>query len=272
MLDRLRRKLLPPELEASLDASPKHVGSLGYDRWGFRTETNRTSLAIARLFYEYYFRTEAFGLENIPSTGRVLIISNHSGYLPLDGILIGVALATNPNGSRMPRAMIERFIPATPWVGNWMNAVGAVVGDVQNCIDMLREEEAVIVFPEGVRGTGKGWDKRYQLQRFGSGFLQLAMETNTPIIPVGVAGCEESLPMFGNVASLARRLALPYFPVAIPAPLPVKVVLNFGKPIHFHGPVINEQDTEKHVQEVKNAIQSLIDKGRDQRRSSGRPN
>ncbi|HCT41779.1 MAG TPA: glycerol acyltransferase [Moraxellaceae bacterium] len=255
------RRLLPPDLAAKLDASPKPVGSLGYDRWGFYTSTNRNSLALTRLLYEHYFRTEAYGLENIPQKGRVLLVSNHSGFLPLDGILIGIALATNPHGSRMPRAMVERFFPSVPWVGNWLNAVGAVVGDVQNCVDMLHEDEAVIVFPEGVRGTGKGWDKRYELQRFGCGFLHLAMETDTPIIPVGVAGCEEALPMFGNASSLARSLGLPYFPVAVPIPFPAKVVISFGKPIRFKGPVINEQDTEKHVDEVKEAIRNLIDEG-----------
>lgn len=263
-------KLLPPDLEARLDASPKPVGSLGYDRWGFHTGTNRNSLALARLLYQYYFRTEAYGLENIPPEGRVLLVANHSGYLPLDGILIGIALATNPHGSRMPRAMIERFFPYVPWVGNWLNGVGAVVGDVQNCLDMLRADEAVIVFPEGVRGTGKGWKKRYELQRFGCGFLHLAMETDTPIIPVGVAGCEEALPMFGNLPGLARSVGLPYVPVALPAPLPAKVVLNFGKPIHFKGPVISEQDTEKHAEEVKQVIRELINDGLLRRGTTGR--
>lgn len=263
-------KLLPPDLAARLDASRKPVGSLGYDRWGFHSRTNRNSLAFARLLYQYYFRTEAYGLENIPREGRVLLISNHSGYLPLDGVLIGIALATNPHGSRMPRAMIERFFPSLPWVGNWMNRVGAVVGDVQNCFDMLRAEEAVIVFPEGVRGTGKGWDKRYELQRFGRGFLHLAMETNTPIIPVGVAGCEEALPMFGNLPGLAQSLGLPYVPVTVPVALPAKVVLNFGQPIHFKGPVTNEQDMEKHVEEVKQAIRELINDGLRRRGTTGR--
>jgi 1-acyl-sn-glycerol-3-phosphate acyltransferase len=257
----LHRMLIPPRLEALLDATAKPVGSLGYDRWGFRSDTNRWGVGTAKLLYDHFFHAEALGLENIPASGRVLIISNHSGYLPVDAILIGVALCTNPHAPRMPRAMIERFLPTIPYIGNWMNAVGAVVGDVQNCIDMLNQDEAVMVFPEGVRGTGKGYLRRYQLQRFGCGFLNLALETGTPIVPVGVAGCEESLPMFGNIRALARAVALPYVPVALPFPLPTKVVISFGKPMHFSGPVVSEARTRAHVEEVKAAIRELINQG-----------
>lgn len=261
----LRRALLSPELETLLDATAKPVGSLGYDRWGFRSDTNRWGVGAAKLFYDHYFHTEAHGLENVPKSGRVLIISNHSGFVPIDAILIGVALCTNPHGPRMPRAMIERFLPTIPYIGNWMNAVGAVVGDVQNCVDMLHNEEAVMVFPEGVRGTGKGYARRYQLQRFGCGFLNLAIETDTPIVPVGVVGCEESMPMFGNVEMLAKAMALPYFPLALPAPLPAKVIINFGKPMRFSGPVVSEDCTRAHVEAVKAEIRRLIDQGLAQR-------
>lgn len=261
MISALRRFLLDPGLEAAIRASQKPIGSLNYDRWGFNLETSLLGLAAAKPFYEHYFRTRTFGLENIPASGRVLIIANHSGYLPVDGILIGIAMATNPTGPRLPRAMMERFLPTLPYVGNWLNAVGAVVGDVQNCIDMLRQEEAIIVFPEGVRGTGKGYSRRYQLQRFGNGFMHLAMETNTPIIPVGVVGCEESLPMFGNIRPLARLLGVPYIPVAAPFPLPTPVTLHFGKPLLFNGPVDSEQTVTGHVETVKTAIASLLQEG-----------
>jgi len=261
----IRRYLLPEELEAVFASSPKRVGSLDYDRWGYNSETSRLALGVAKKIYDSYFHTEAFGLENVPTTGRVLIIANHSGYLPMDGILIGVALSTNPYGSRLPRAMIERFLPTVPYVGNLMNALGAVVGEVQNCLDMLRNEEVIMVFPEGVRGTGKGYKNRYQLQRFGNGFMHLAIETNTPIVPVGVVGCEEALPMYGNLKGLARLLGLPYAPVALPVPLPTKVTLHFGKPLVFTGPIDNEEKVTAHVNEVKAAITGLLAEGLAQR-------
>lgn len=261
----LGKRLLPRELKEAFALARKPLGSLGYDRWGYHLPTSHIAAAIAKPFYERYFRVEAFGRENIPTTGRVLIVPNHSGYLPLDGALIGYSMLTNPFGPRVPRAMVERFFPSVPYVGNLMNAVGAVVGETANCLDMLKQEEAVIIFPEGVRGTAKGFSKRYQLQRFGCGFMQIAIDTNTPIIPVGVVGCEEALPMLGNLKGLAARLGLPYVAVAPPFPLPVKVSLHFGEPLYFSGPVHCEDDLEVRTEIVRNKIRLLVQQGLDQR-------
>ena len=123
---------------------------------------------------------------------------------------------------------------------------------------MLKQEEAVIVFPEGVRGTGKGFVKRYQLQRFGNGFMDIAIDTNTPIIPVGIVGCEEALPMFGNAEGLAKKFGLPYFPITVTFPIPTRVTLNFGEPLYFSGPIHSEDDLEAKVNVVKAKIRQLI--------------
>lgn len=260
--------LLPAELKEKIDNAPKPLGSLNYDRWGYHKETAYQAAALTRLLYEKYFRVEAYGRENIPAQGRALIIGNHSGYLPLDGTLVAYSLLTNPYGPRVPRAMIERLFSTVPYIGNWLNHIGAVNGEVQSCYDMLKQEEAVIVFPEGVRGTGKGFVKRYQLQRFGNGFMHIAIETNTPIIPVGIVGCEEALPMFGNAKGLAQKFGLPYFPITVPFAIPTKVTLVFGEPMYFEGPIHCEEDLEAKVNVVKARIRQLIQTGQTKHQSS----
>ncbi|MEW5735399.1 MAG: lysophospholipid acyltransferase family protein [Thermodesulfobacteriota bacterium] len=262
----LQKIFVTKEVEQILSQIPKEVGSYGYDPWGFKWESAKIGLGLLKFLYDNYFRVTARGLENIPPQGRVLVIPNHSGQLPFDGALVGIALATNPNGPRAPRAMIERFFPTVPFVGNLLNEVGAVIGDPVNCIRMLQREEAVIVFPEGVRGSGKLFKFRYQLQRFGHGFMHIAMEYNTPIVPVGVVGCEETMPSLANIAPLAKMLGLPYVPVTVPFPLPAKVILNFGKPMYFEGDIDSEEGVKKRVEEVKNAIRDLIAKGLEERK------
>jgi len=196
-----------------------------------------------------------------------MLIANHSGQLPLDGVLLGVSLATNADAPRAARAMVERFVPYMPFVGNLMNKVGSVVGDPVNCVKMLELEEAVIIFPEGAKGSGKLYKDRYQLQHFGNGFMHLAMNTNTPIIPVGVVGCEETIPAVANIKPLAKLFSVPYVPLALPVPLPAKVTFNIGKPMYFTGNVDNEGQVTKKVDKVKDAINALIKKGLSERKS-----
>lgn len=265
VLKQARAKLVTPELEALLDRLPNEVGSYEYDPWGFNKETAKPVAGIMKWLYDNYFKVQAFGLENVPTTGRALIIPNHSGQLPMDGTLIGTALLTNPHGPRIPRAMIERFFPTVPFIGDLMNRMGAVIGDPSNCSRMLENEEVIVVFPEGIRGSGKLYKQRYQLQRFGTGFMHLALEHKTPIIPVGVVGCEETMPSLGNIAPLAKMLGVPYFPLAIPFPLPARVSLYFGEPLMFEDNGRQEQDVAEKVELVKESIRSLINRGLEER-------
>src|SRR3546814_14532365 len=99
-----------------------------------------------------------------------------------------------PDGPRAPRAMIERFFPTVPWLGNVLTGIGAVIGDPLHCVKMLEQGEAIIVFPEGVRGSGKPYRQRYQLQRFGHGVMHMALQTGANSVPVRVDGCGEPRP------------------------------------------------------------------------------
>lgn len=262
----LKKLLVTPDVEDILQKIPKDVGSFGYDPWGFNLENFKIGLALFKQLYDHYFRVEAYGLENVPPNGRVLVIANHSGQIPFDGTLIGIAMATNPHGPRAARAMIERFFPTVPFLGNLLNQVGGVIGDPVNCVRMLRREEAVIVFPEGVRGSGKLYRHRYQLQRFGNGFMHIAMTEGAPIVPVGVVGCEETMPSLANIKPLADLLAVPYVPITVPFPLPAKVILNFGEPMEFGGDIDSEEGVAQRVEQVKAKIRELIEKGLSQRK------
>tara|TARA_R110000787_G_scaffold58117_36_gene132543 strand:- start:49 stop:903 length:855 start_codon:yes stop_codon:yes gene_type:complete len=264
--ERLAKRLVTPDVEEMVDKVPKQVGSFGYDAWGYDESRVKLGAGLTKALYERYFHVSAHGLENIPPKGRVLIIGNHSGQLPMDGMLVGYAMLSNTVAPRAPRAMMERFLPGVPFLGNFLNSIGAVVGDPINCARMLEAEEAIIVFPEGVRGSGKPYRKRYQLQRFGTGFLHLAMTHQAPIIPVGIVGCEETMPSLGNIKPLARLLGIPYVPL-VPSllPLPARVSLHFGKPIRFDAQPCSEREISSRVDHVKDAIADLIDEGLSQR-------
>lgn len=264
----LRELALPPLPQAEADDWVRRIckpsGSFGYDPWGFNEDRFRRALAFSLWLYRHYFHVAAYGLEHIPQHGRLLIVPNHGGQLPVDGVLVGTALATNPHAPRLARAMIERFFPTVPWLGNYLNALGGVIGDPVNCAKMLAREEAITAFPEGVRGSGKLYRKRYQLQRFGNGFMHLAMQHRTPVLPVAVIGCEETMPAAYDIKPLARLLGIPYAPVAPLLPLPARVSIYFGAPMHFE-PVANEGAVTARVETVKDAIRALIARGLEER-------
>lgn len=254
------------QLQEHLNVFPNKVGSYGFDAWGFNIRNMKNNMRLTKYMYENYFNVEVIGLENIPKEGRCLIIPNHSGQLPIDGILVGYSMITNPNGARAPKAMVEKFLPSVPFIGNWLSSVGAVIGDPVNCERMLENEEAVIVFPEGVRGSNKLYKQRYQLQRFGDGFMRLSMKHNAPIIPVGIVGMEETIRSYADIKPLAKLLGMPVAPLVIPFIFPSKVYICFGKPMHFSEDVHKDSEVKERVEKVKTAIDDLLKIGLQKRK------
>jgi 1-acyl-sn-glycerol-3-phosphate acyltransferase len=249
------------QIQEYVNVFPNRVGSFGFDAWGFNIKNMKNNMRFTKYLYDTFYKVEAFGLENIPNEGRCLIIPNHSGQLPFDGMLVAYAMLTNPHGARAPKAMVERFLPSVPFIGNWLSSVGAVIGDPVNCDRMLDKEEAVIVFPEGVRGSNKLFKHRYQLQRFGSGFMHLAMKHDAPIIPVGVIGMEETIRSYADIKPLAKFLGMPVAPLVVPFIFPSKVFIYFGKPLYFQNDVHKESDIKQRVDKVKDAIDELLKEG-----------
>ena len=255
-----------PEFRAKLRHLPARQNEYGYDSFGFHREDVRIAALIARFFHHDYFRVESHGIEHVPD-GRVLLIANHSGQLPFDGIGIGGAMLFDRDPPRIPRAMIEKFIPSLPFVSYLLPRWGQIIGTPENCVRLLEDEEAIMVFPEGARGISKPFNKRYQLQEFGLGFMRLALETHTPIVPVAVIGAEEQAPAV-NFAPLARLIGAPAFPIMpIPPffpilPLPTKYRIYFGEPQLFEGDPDDDDDVmQEKVKMVKNRIQSMIQVG-----------
>jgi len=267
---------LQDEIDARMRRIPTRLNAYGYDAWGLHTETAKRALLVTALLYRYWFRVEAHGVENLPA-GRMLIIGNHAGQVALDAAMIGNAVFLEAEPPRIVRGMGEYWLPTVPWVNEVMVRSGSVVGTRKNCVDMLEQDEAVIAFPEGVRGMNKLFWERYQLQEFGQGFMRLALETQTPIVPVAVVGSEEQAIALANVRPLARLLGMPAFPITLTwpwlgllgvLPLPVKYRIFFGEPMRFEGNANDEDEViGQKVEQVKQRIAAMLADGLAARRS-----
>lgn len=270
---RFAEERLGEELDERLSRITTRPNEAGVDPFGFDPATARYALAVAAFLHRFYFRSEVVGVNNVPD-GRVLVIANHSGQIPIDGLILGTSLMLDSERPRFPRSMVERWSAELPFVSVLFPRCGQVVGSPDNARRLLEQDEALVVFPEGSRGISKTFDRRYQLVDFGLGFMRLALETQTPIVPVAIIGGEEQYPSIADVKPLAKLLGMPAFPL-IPQvfmgmllPLPTRYRLRFGEPLTFTGdPDDDDSVIETKVQVVKHTIQTMLQRGLRERKS-----
>jgi 1-acyl-sn-glycerol-3-phosphate acyltransferase len=216
------------------------TGDYTVDEYGFDAEiTERFFYAAIRPIADKWFRVEVRGADNIPAEGGALVVSNHSGTVPVDGLVTGVSI--HDHTGRHLRPLGADLVFRLPIVGEVARKGGATLACNEDAERMLRGGELVGVWPEGFKGIGKPYSDRYKLQRFGrGGFVSAALRTGVPIVPCSVVGAEEIYPLVGNLPSLARLLGVPYIPITplFPllgplglVPLPSKWIIEFGEPI-----------------------------------------
>jgi len=272
--ERLTADAIVPDIEARMQRLQNRVGEFGVDDFGFDPQVAKRAVLTAAWLYRYWFRTEVQGIDRVPA-GRVLLIANHSGQIPLDGMMIGTALFLEAEPPRLVRAMVERWAQSLPFISELFARCGQVLGVPENCRRLLESEEAILVFPEGAKGISKPFTEAYDLRDFGLGFMRLALETKAPIVPVAVVGAEEQYVSLYDIKPLARLLGMPAFPIipqlAVPLlgalPLPVKYRLYFGEPMVFTGDPDDEDAVlEEKVWVVRSTIQTMIHRGLKERK------
>lgn len=256
-------RLLVPEDEAKRLADGDFVDAgHGYDVFGSSPAWIAAAERALSPLYRGYFRVESQGIEHVPAEGSALLVANHSGMLPIDGMMIALDVLAKSSPARLPRAVLDHFVPQLPVVGPLFARMGAVSGTRNNVKRLLEQGSVVILFPEGTEGIGKPFSQRYQLQGWRVGHVELALRYRTPIIPVAVVGAEEQWPQLARLT--VHALGVPYLPVpATPLPLPVKYHLRYGAPIALHERYSPERADDPEVlrvaaQQVKEAVAALV--------------
>jgi 1-acyl-sn-glycerol-3-phosphate acyltransferase len=215
-------------------------GDYPEDEWGFDERFTELVEPFFGFLYDRWWRVKATGVHNVPAHGRAMLAANHAGILPWDGTMMSVALLREHPLPRYPRFLVLNWAFDLPWI-SMIRKVGGVVASPYNALRLLEQDELVAAFPEGVKGSGKPFRERYRLQRFGrGGFVEIALRTGAPIVPVAVVGSEEIYPKVGELPALARLTGAPFFPLTptFPwlgplgaIPLPSKWRIEFCEPI-----------------------------------------
>lgn len=241
------------------------------DDFGFDAQWTESLLPLFKLMYRDYWRVETTGIENVPAAGRALLVANHAGVLPWDGTMIKTAIFAEHPRPRHVRALVASLFMGMPLLSWFLRRTGQTVGHPDDTRRLLERDELVLVFPEGVKGTGKRFKDRYRLRRFGrGGFVSTAIRAGAPIIPVSVVGSEEIYPMMGDAAAVAKFFGLPYFPVTPTwpwlgvlgmIPLPSKWRIQFHPAVHTEAHPPEAADDQNLVMTISDEVRNTIQKG-----------
>jgi len=268
---RLARSVLPVAERRRLASLEFRDAGHGFDALGLDPVSVAAFYGACLPVYERYFRVTSHGTDHIPRRGAAILASNHSGLLPIDAAMLLLDVLRHTSPPRIPRAVGDVFIPFMPWVGTVFSRLGMVSGCRANVHHLLTHGELVLVFPEGARGIGKGFGKRYQLQEWHVGHAELALEHSAVVVPVAVIGAEESWPQLARLDGV-HAFGAPFLPVpATPIPMPVHFHVHYGAPIALHERWAPERADDPDVARqaadlVRDAVQALIARGLASRR------
>jgi 1-acyl-sn-glycerol-3-phosphate acyltransferase len=239
------------------------------DPWGFNLELCENALRKLMPLYRSYFKVRVFGQENVEDRPYI-VAGNHTGQIPLDGMLVTIAFAFDVSPPRILRAMVERFLAQMPFLGDITAQTGSILGDRANCEYLIDHGESILVFPEGVKGISKNTPDYYKLRPFSQGFYRIAIQKKTPILPICIIGAEEMFPLVFHAKKLASMLKLPSLPLSanlIPLPSPIDIYIGKAIPIPEQ---LNLESTDKEIKEnvfhIENTIKRMIVHGLKERR------
>ena len=252
--------MLPEEELRRLDELYFRDAGHGYDAFGMHPSFIAMGAGIARPLYDRYFRVISRGHEHIPASGPAIIAANHSGNVPIDGMMIWTDVLRSTEPPRVVRAIADHFVPSLPWVGTFFARGGMVGGSRGNARTLLEAGEMLLIFPEGTPAILKPFAERYKLHTFRIGHTELAIRHSAPIIPVGVIGAEEQLPQLTTSRRLGKPFGVPSVPIpATPIPLPVRYRIYYGPPIPTHLDYTPDQaDDPEVLKEAAGRVQAAV--------------
>lgn len=198
------------------------------------------------LLSSLYFRGDVRGLGNVPDTGQVLFVANHSGGAAAPVALVFLAAFCTYFGVERPVFALTRGAPLSWPPPSWLRRMGVIAPEPGAADVALRGGASVVVYPGGDRELHRpSWEAgRIQLGE-STDWVDDALRHGVPVVPVVAAGGQETALFLGRSRALRRvlrrpadvpvSLGLPWGPhvggLVAPVPLPAKLTIDVLHPI-----------------------------------------
>ncbi|HKP84232.1 MAG TPA: 1-acyl-sn-glycerol-3-phosphate acyltransferase [Pyrinomonadaceae bacterium] len=245
--------------------------SLEFDDYGM--DQRYIELYGRRMFkflHDYYWRVEVKDLHYLPREGRAVLVGVHRGFMPWDAVMALHLIVRNVG--RYVRFLIHPGLIKFPFLFNFHTKLGGVIACQENADFVLKRDEIVGIFPEGIKGAFLPYRDAYKLTKFGRDeFVKIALRHRAPIVPFVTVGSAEIFPILKKVnwAWWKRNTEWPTFPITPTwpflgaIPLPSKWHTQFLEPLHIEDRFPPEAADDAQVvsaisQEVRSRMEQAI--------------
>ena len=247
------------------------VPSLEFDDYGMdKRYIELYGRRMFRFLHDYYWRVEVKDLHYVPREGRAVLVGVHRGFMPWDAVM-ALHLIVN-NVGRYVRFLIHPGLIKFPFLFNFHRKLGGIIACQENADYVLKRDEIVGIFPEGIKGAFLLYRDAYKLTKFGRDeFVKIALRHRAPIVPFVTIGSAEIFPIIKKVnwAWWKRNTEWPTFPITPTwpfvgaIPLPSKWHTQFLEPLHIEDRYPPEAADDPEVvsaisQEVRTRMEQAI--------------
>jgi len=245
--------------------------SLEFDDYGMDKQYIETyGRRMFKFLHDYYWRVEVKDLQHVPREGRAVLVGVHRGFMPWDAVMALHLIVRDVE--RYVRFLIHPGLIKFPFLFNFHTKLGGIIACQENADFVLKRDEILGIFPEGIKGAFLLYRDAYKLTKFGRDeFVKIALRHRAPIVPFVTVGSAEIFPIIKKVnwGWWKRNTEWPTFPITPTwplvgaIPLPSKWHTQFLQPLHIEDRYPPEAADDPEVvsaisQEVRSRMEQAI--------------
>jgi 1-acyl-sn-glycerol-3-phosphate acyltransferase len=189
----------------------------------------RVTHRIMRQLNKTYFRSRFINFETMPKPTQagkpIIFASNHSGMtFPWDAMAMTAGLFEKSDYQlkEAVRPIASPLLSTLPVMSPFLlkkfwSRQGAIGAPMENFDDNMSQGDVnLLIYPEGIGGIGKGFNKKYEVQRISTSMVRMSIMHQADIVLIATVGGEYINPLsysFDSINRASGKLGIPFIPV-----------------------------------------------------------